>query len=279
MEEACSSSRRPVCTSQSLNSNILKYPKASRVAHFRFRFSATHELLPYILFEVARPSITTSTPTNITYPLGLVSRSISPYEICGYSSERQDSIIAPVSIAPAAAHFKGYFCARFDPGVRNPPVFGAMQNGSITYPFEQGTTVEGALLNAYAIFSKPASSNETVITLRVGTSFISEEQARKNLDTEVPDSLFSTTPSSSGVTASPPSEPTPLHLQVGTIENTAYRVRKSWTDILDRIEILPYANEEQNEGDKRAVVDLEAFWTGVVHTLQVGAYLNNNLHS
>lgn len=225
-------------------------------------------MLPYILFEVARPSVTTSTPTNITYPLGLVSRSSSPYEICGYSSERQDSIIAPVSIAPYAANFKGYFCARFEPGVRNPPVFGAIQNGSITYPFEQGITVEGVSLSAHAIFSKPTSSNETVISLRVGTSFISEEQARKNLDTEIPDR----TPSSSGVTVSPSSEPTPLHLQVGTIENTAYLVRKSWTDILDRIEVLPYANGEQNEDDKRAIVDLEAFWTGVVHTLQVGRF-------
>jgi hypothetical protein len=223
-------------------------------------------LLPYILLEVARPSVTTSTPTNVTYPVGSVSRPLSLHEICGYSSERQDSIIAPVSIAPAAAHFKGYFCARFETDVRTPPVFGIIQNGSTT-PFEQGSTVDGPLLSAHAIFSKPLSSSETVVTLRVGTSFISEEQARRNLDTEVPDRLLSTPPSAESAT---------LHLQAGTIENTAYIVRKSWTDILDRIEVLPYINGGKNKDDERAIVDLEAFWTGVVHTLQVGTYLNTN---
>jgi hypothetical protein len=219
--------------------------------------------------------VTTSTPTNITYPLGSVSRPDNPQEVCGYSSERQDSIIAPVSIAAAAAQFKGYFCARFesDDQQNHIPVFGAIQNNSITHPFERDTIVEGALLSTYAIFPKVPSANETVITLRVGTSFISEEQARINLDTEIPDRLFSKLPSSE-VTAAPSADPsTPLHFLTGTIENTAYLVRKSWTDILDRIEVLPYANGEQNEDDKRAVVDLETFWTGIIRTLQVGVGL------
>ena len=71
----------------------------------------------------------------------------------------------------------------------------------------------------------------------------------------------------------PSTGPTPLHYQAGTIENTAYLVRKSWTDVLDRIKALPYSNGEQNEADKRAIVDLGAFWTGVVHTLQVGVHI------
>lgn len=211
--------------------------------------------------------MTSSTISNITYPLGSVSRPNSPYEICGYSSERQDSIIAPVSIAPLAAHFKGYFCARFESDDQLAlPVFGNIQNGSTTYPFEQGA-VEGALLSAYAIFPKRPSSNRTLITLRVGTSFISEEQARTNLDTEISDRSV-LTPHSGVHTV----ETTPLHLQAGTFENTAYLTRKSWVDILNHIEVLPYANREQNEDDKRAIVDLEVFWTGVVHTLQVGMY-------
>ena len=233
--------------------------------------------MPYILLEVARPSVTTSTPTNITYPPGSVFRPTNPDEICGYSSERQDAIIAPVSIAPFAAHFKGYFCARFESDLR--PDFGAIQNSSITYPFDQGTTVEGPLLSAYTIFQKSPSSKNTVITLRVGTSFISEEQARSNLDLEIPDRPLSTTSPSSRVTAAPSADPNrPHQFQAGTIEDTAYLVRKSWTDILDRIEILPYANGEQNEDDKRAIVDLGSFWTGVVRTLQVGPLVKISIY-
>jgi hypothetical protein len=62
---------------------------------------------------------------ELLYPLGSVSQ-YSPYEICGYSSERQDS---PVGIAPNAAHL--FLCVREDP-----PVIYAMQNSSVTKPFE-----------------------------------------------------------------------------------------------------------------------------------------------
>ena len=232
----------------------------------RFKFTSTHDLAPYLLFEIARPSVTTSNPTNITYPLGSASIPDPPLELCGWSSERQDSIIAPVSIAPFAAHFKGYFCARFDLEPHSPrPTFGIVQNATVLYPFENGT-VEGALLSAYAIFPKSAVSSTTIVTVRVGTSFISEDQARRNLDTEIPYRVAVSTSSSTGSPG--PTRSTPLHLQSGTFENTAHVVRKSWTDILERIEVLPYANEEENKGDKRAAVDLASFWTGVVHTLQ-----------
>lgn len=237
----------------------------------RFTFTSTHDLAPYLLFEIARPSVTTSNPTNITYPLGSASIPDTPFEICGWSSERQDSIIAPVSIAPFAAHFKGYFCARFDLEPDSPqPTFGIVQNTTVLYPFENGT-VEGALLSAHAIFPKSAVSNTTVVTVRVGTSFISEDQARRNLVTEIPDRT--PVPTSSSTSAPAPTGSTPLHLQPGTFENTAHVVRKSWTDILEHIEVLPYANEEETKGDKRAAIDLASFWTGVVHTLQACSHV------
>lgn len=83
-----------------------------------------------------------------------------------------------------------------------------------------------------------------------------------NLDTEIVNRLSPPT------TFEPAAEST-LHLQAGTIENTAYLVRKSWSDILDRIEVLPYADGEPHEEDKQAEVDLAIFWTGIVRTLQV----------
>ena len=122
--------------------------------------------------------------------------------------------------------------------------------------------IGGPLLSAYAVFPKISTSKEIVINLRIGTSFISEEQARMNLDTEIANRLSPPT------TFEPAAEST-LHLQAGTIENTAYLVRKSWSDILDRIEVLPYADGEPHEEDERAEVDLAIFWTGVARTLQV----------
>ena len=220
----------------------------------RFTFDST--LPPYILFEVARPSVLTSTPTNISFPIGTVSLT-SPLEVCGSSSERQDSIITPISIAPFAEHFKGYFCARFDPDTPKAS-YGVIQNETVLFPYPQNNTTEGPLLSAFARFPTPAfKSDQTIITLRIGTSFISEDQARSNIDAEIPNSANdkSTTPTEQ------------LHLVPGTFENTAYRVRKSWADILDRIEVEPWVNT--NRIDSLDIVDLQSFWTAVVHTLQV----------
>ena len=224
------------------------------MAHLRFTFNST--LSPYILFEVARPSVLTSTPTNISFPVGTVSIT-SPLEVCGSSSERQDSIITPISIAPFAEHFKGYFCARFDQDTPK-ALYGVIQNETVSFPSPKNNTTEGPLLSAFAKFPTPDSkSDQTIITLRIGTSFISEDQARSNIDAEIP------TSSNHKSTA----QIEQLHLIPGTFENTAYRVRKSWADLLDRIEVEPWVNT--NRTDPFAIVDLQSFWTAVVHTLQV----------
>ena len=202
----------------------------------------------------------TSTPTNISFPVGAVSIT-SPLEVCGSSSERQDSIITPTSTAPFAEHFKGYFCARFDEDTPKPS-YGVIQNGTISFPSPQDTTTEGPLLSAFAKFPIPVSETrqQTVITLRVGTSFISEDQARSNIDDEIPASTSSVFSYNNELTEQ-------LHLIPGTFENTAYRVRKSWADLLDRIELAPWVNADST--DSLANVDLQSFWTAVVHTLQV----------
>ena len=234
------------------------------------RFTFDSDLSPYILFEVARPSVLTSTPTNISFPVGAVSIT-SPLEVCGFSSERQDSIITPISIAPFAEHFKGYFCARFDQDTPKAS-YGVIQNGTVSFPYPQNKTTQGPLLSAFAKFPTPTSkSDKTVITLRIGTSFISEDQARSNIDAEIPTSSIenkSTTPTNEQ-----------LHLIPGTFENTAYRVRKSWADILDRVEVEPWVNNVDRADSPLDIVDLQSFWTAVVHTLQVYTIRKNNLHS
>ncbi|KDR71062.1 hypothetical protein GALMADRAFT_281953 [Galerina marginata CBS 339.88] len=216
---------------------IIEQTATSRVAHLRFTFKST--LSPYILFEVARPSVITSTASNITFPSG------------------------SVSILDDLEHFKGYFCARFNEGSPK-PTYGVIQNGTKSSLSPQDKAVQGSLLSAYARFPTSASATEpTVITLRVGTSFISEEQARKNIDVEIPDSPPS--PSAFLTESSPTADG---HLVPGTFENTAYRVRKSWADILNRIDLKLYLNDSAATASPRDFVDQQTFWTAIVHTLQ-----------
>ncbi len=47
----------------------------------------------------------------------------------------------------------------------------------------------GSLLNAFTLFPKAKGNRKTfVVNVRIGTSFISEDQARRNIELEVPDS-------------------------------------------------------------------------------------------
>ncbi|KAJ7499911.1 glycoside hydrolase family 92 protein [Mycena latifolia] len=191
----------------------------SRVGHLRFTFSP--KAAPYVLLEATRPTVITSTPTNITYPLGSVAIDPVRREITGSNSERQDWIITPTSTAASASHFRGYFCARFDTAFA---AWGVVQNGSVRVGAE---AAEGSLLSGYARFVEGAR----VVNVRVGVSFISVEQARRNLESEIPDGV--------------------------QLEETARKTRTAWAEKLDRI-ALEGATEE----------DKEVFYTAFFHSLQ-----------
>lgn len=99
-------------------------------------------------------------------------------EVSGFNPERQDSHLGPEQ----AASFRGWFVARFE-------VDGA------SVPFASWGTAHGATLDEGALaasgdhlsaFVRFAAGTERVF-IRVGTSLISAEQARANLDAEVPD--------------------------------------------------------------------------------------------
>jgi hypothetical protein len=100
---------------------------------------------------------------------------------------------------------------------------------------------EGALsgngtdLAAYARFTSPNVKNEFVITVRIGTSFISTTQARANIDAEIPDGK--------------------------SIEETKRETEEKWQEKLGRFEV-----EGGSEDDKTV------FWTGVFHALQVSEH-------
>ncbi|KAF8654876.1 hypothetical protein AX16_003337 [Volvariella volvacea WC 439] len=209
----------------------------SRVGHLRFTFdsSPSTAATPYILFEVSRPSILTSTPTNTTYPPGGLTIHPRQNALCGWNSERQDWIIAPTSIRDRAAGFKGWFCAKFDQPLE---VYGVRVNETevdgLVVGDEDGIDAEGPLTSVWFKFPQ-GGEGPFVVNVRVGTSFISDEQALINLDDEIPDGT--------------------------SIEQTAEGVRKAWIEKLDRIQI-----EDDSSGEQE--VEKEVFYTGVFHSLQ-----------
>ncbi|EJF58543.1 hypothetical protein DICSQDRAFT_149044 [Dichomitus squalens LYAD-421 SS1] len=188
----------------------------SRVGHLRFTF--TNTAVPYVLVEATRASVMGSAdPTNVTYPLGSIAIDPVSREITGSNPERQDFIIGP----NAAPNFSGYFCARFDVPFES---FGVVQNGSTEENVTQG---DGAMLSGFARFAQGTRQ----VNVRVGVSFISVGQARKNLDAEIPDGT--------------------------TLESTAEKTRAAWAEKLDRIQIEGASDD-----------DREVFYTAVFHALQ-----------
>ncbi len=92
-------------------------------------------------------------------------------EILGYNPDRMDAHLSNVKLPD----FKGYFVVRF----RRKPVSGGVYQGPLGAP---GSEVEGDNVGAFARFD----GSDTVVEAQVGTSFISLEQARANLDAEMP---------------------------------------------------------------------------------------------
>ena len=212
-----SASAFPLARSHLRPTDVIALSTASRVGHLRFTFTDTAQ--PYVLVEATRASVMGSNdPTNVTYPLGSISIDPSVREITGSNPERQDFIIGP----NPATSFSGYFCARFDAPFES---FGIAQNGTLSDGAASGA---GALLSGFARFATGTKE----VSVRVGVSFISVDQARKNLDTEIPDGT--------------------------TLEQTAQGTRAAWAEKLDRVKIEG-ATQEQSE----------IFYTGIFHTLQV----------
>jgi len=192
---------------------------ASRVGHLRFTFTDTSA--PYVLLQATRASIIGSADvTNTTLPQGAVSIDPSAREITGSNPERQDFIIEPISTP--ATNWSGYFCARFDTNFEG---YGVANNGTQKDGEKEG---RGSILSGYVKFG----SKTKVVNVRVGVSFISVDQARQNLDAEVPDET--------------------------KLEETAKKTRIEWAEKLDRVQISGATTEEK-----------QVFYTAFFHTLQV----------
>lgn len=94
------------------------------------------------------------------------------------------------------------------------------------------------MLSGYARFDKKTK----VVNVRVGVSFISVEQARKNLEKEIPDGI--------------------------TLEQTAKNTREEWAEKLDRVQIQGASDD-----------DMQTFYTGFFHALQVNNVLDDTHES
>lgn len=124
-------------------------------AFLRFTFPANESSL--IMVEAARPGV-----------LGFARVDAAANEITGYNPDRMDAHLGPLKLP----HFKGYFVVQFRKAFQ----------GSGTYGMEPGQA--GSAIGAYAKFK---TAEGEIVEARVGTSFISIEQARENLKLEIPD--------------------------------------------------------------------------------------------
>jgi len=115
-----------------------------------------------LLIEATRPGIE-----------GFVKVDADKNEVVGYNPDRMDSHLGPFKLP----NFKGYFVVRF----KQRFVARAVYEGVWVPPGKD--EVKGINVGAYVTFDTVHSG---VVDVQVGTSFISIEQARANLDAEMP---------------------------------------------------------------------------------------------
>ena len=178
----------------------------SRAAVMRFSFDA-EDASPFVTMQVTTAAIA-----------GEVNVDPATKELFGWNPERQDSVLGPFT----AAGFKGYFVARFEEDFAD---WGVANNSTLCAGCSEGSGLE---LSAYVVFPKGTRA----VTVRVGVSYISIEQARQNLENEVPETT--------------------------SLEDTAALVENLWAEKLDLIAITNATADEST-----------IFYTAMYHALQV----------
>jgi predicted alpha-1,2-mannosidase len=125
------------------------------------RFTYPRGATPSVLIEATRPGIH-----------GFVKIDAARREVVGYNPDRMDANLGPLRLP----NFKGYFVARFDQAFAAKTVYEAV----LMWPGKD--EVDGVNVGAFVSFAGGGG----VVEAKVGTSFISIEQARANLDAEIP---------------------------------------------------------------------------------------------
>lgn len=119
-----------------------------------------------VVVEATRPGIT-----------GFAQVDESRHEIAGFNPDRMDAHLGPFALP----HFKGYFVVQFRRAFSKSGTY----TGTKIQPADR--SVSNANVGAYATF---AATPQNTIEVRIGTSFISIEQARANLEHEIPEWNF-----------------------------------------------------------------------------------------
>jgi predicted alpha-1,2-mannosidase len=125
-----------------------------RCAYLRFTFPANDSSL--VVIEASRPEAS-----------GFAKVDAASHEISGYNPARTDSGLGPFKLV----NFKGYFVVQFRQAFADSGTYGPTQQD----PHRP--------TGAYARFK---TAGQEVVDVRVGTSFISVDQARQNLEREIP---------------------------------------------------------------------------------------------
>lgn len=185
----------------------------SHVGHLRLDFNqcnVSKKLEPWVHFEVSRRNWT-----------GDVHIDTARREVYGYNTERQDYLLGPFH----APSFKGYFVSRFSEPFAG---FGVTNGPHITNQSERHGNYTGAFVKFHP--------DVTRVEVRTGVSYVSVEQARRNLDIETPDQA--------------------------TFEDTVQNTKQAWLEKLGRVTI-DGINKTDADHDPRTV-----WYTGLFHALQ-----------
>ena len=119
-----------------------------------------------VLIEITRPGI-----------IGYVKFDPTRHEIVGYNPDRMDANLGPMKLP----NFKGYFVVRF----KQPLLSHNVYSGTFSRPGQNELTDSN--VGAYVSFD---THQDNQVDVQVGTSFISIDQARANLDAEMPNWNF-----------------------------------------------------------------------------------------
>ncbi|WVQ67420.1 uncharacterized protein L199_005616 [Kwoniella botswanensis] len=153
----------------------------SRVGLIRYTFNPSSESIkPHVVLQASRKTwiLHGDQPDNKVayYPDGHIEVDVEKQEVRGWNDERQDHVLAGDELP--AKNFKSYFVARFSQPFSEG---GISHAGKIQPEVLRG---QGKVLAGYVQF--PENTKE--VEVRVGVSFISLEQASRNIDLEIPSS-------------------------------------------------------------------------------------------
>ncbi|KIR34315.1 alpha-1,2-mannosidase [Cryptococcus deuterogattii MMRL2647] len=208
----------------------------SRVGHLRFTFNPSPappshanpsgpRAKPYITVHSSRATylVHGDKPEDRVpyFPKGFVEIDVEKQEVRGWNDERQDHIL--VGTALPASNFKTYYVARFSKPFKT---FGISHHGQVERGLGE-TRGEGEVLAGWVGFEE---EEEVMVDVKVGVSFISVEQAGRNIDLEIP------------------------HTQ--SLSTTSYQTRSLWAEKLDRLSVSGATPQ-----------NLTVLYTSVAHTL------------